>query len=540
MTAGLVAAFSIYKAVSDRKDTGDADSGATGKVVEYADSKRPEDQYEGTALAREDLLEALREEAISYASCHGLVMRTGTGAVTFTHAPCTLLPARLPRAAFESAVRASGLFSTLVDRIARDAKYLEETLRDAARADSFTRKLLGILRESEAQGDAKQNVTLGIFRSDYMLQRADGGRFATARFLQVENNTIAASFGCLSTKVAKMHRFLLERFAKQPEIKRAFGTSGSGERRELPPNNAMDNLAAALSAAVDAYRATRGEDLPVDSDVVVLMLVQPGEANSADQRMIEYALWSRFGVRMLRCTLGEVAVAAATGAAGREGDILRIKGYEVGLVYFRAGYTPRDFAGEKEWGAYRHIELSRAVKCPCIGYHLAGTKKVQQRLAQPDQVEKFLDAKEAKILRSFFADQHALEGDSEAVQRAVRLGVEQPDKFVLKPQREGGGNNLWGPEIRDALQKMTPKERGAFILMRRIEQEPFDAAVMRDGQVTVGACEKEVGVYAAFIGGSKKPYSKPVGHLMRTKLVGTLEGGVASGYAVLDSPMLVG
>ena len=29
------------------------------------------------------------------------------------------------------------------------------------------------------------------------------------------------------------------------------------------------------------------------------------------------------------------------------------------------------------------------------------------------------------------------------------------------------------------------------------------------------------------------------GHLLRTKAEGTLEGGVAAGYAVLDSPLLV-
>ena len=42
----------------------------------------------------------------------------------------------------------------------------------------------------------------------------------------------------------------------------------------------------------------------------------------------------------------------------------------------------------------------------------------------------------------------------------------QPDDFVLKPQREGGGNNLYG----EALQRRIadPKGLAAYILMQRI------------------------------------------------------------------------
>ena len=39
------------------------------------------------------------------------------------------------------------------------------------------------------------------------------------------------------------------------------------------------------------------------------------------------------------------------------------------------------------------MERSRAIKSPSIHYHLAGTKKVQQELAKPGQVERFLGDK---------------------------------------------------------------------------------------------------------------------------------------------------
>jgi hypothetical protein len=41
-----------------------------------------------------------------------------------------------------------------------------------------------------------------------------------------------------------------------------------------------------------------------------------------------------------------------------------------------------------------------------------------------------------------------------------------------------------------------------------------------------------------FSDGKKVVWNEPCGHLLRTKKVGTNEGGVATGYSVLDSPFL--
>lgn len=51
-------------------------------------------------------------------------------------------------------------------------------------------------------------------------------------------------------------------------------------------------------------------------------------------------------------------------------------GMEVAVVYFRSGYDPRFYNGEADWGTRLLIERSRAIKCPSINFHLAGTKKV--------------------------------------------------------------------------------------------------------------------------------------------------------------------
>ena len=56
------------------------------------------------------------------------------------------------------------------------------------------------------------------------------------------------------------------------------------------------------------------------------------------------------------------------------------------------------------------IERSRAIKSPSIGYHLAGTKKVQQVLAQPGVMEDLLgDKDKAAALRDSFTGLYSLD-----------------------------------------------------------------------------------------------------------------------------------
>ncbi len=100
-----------------------------------------------------------------------------------------------------------------------------------------------------------------------------------------------------------------------------------------------------------------------------------------------------------------------------------------------------------------------------------GTKKVQQDLARPGVLERFVPAPEdAALLRDSFAGLWSLDaadlapnssssgsGSSGAggaaagggggpltPPQAVADAIARPAGYVLKPQREGGGNNLYG------------------------------------------------------------------------------------------------
>ena len=129
----------------------------------------------------------------------------------------------------------------------------------------------------------------------------------------------------------------------------------------------------------------------------------------------------------------------------------------------------------------------------------------------------------------------------------MRAALAEPDKYVLKPQREGGGNNLYGDDLKRALETLSPQDRAAFILMDRINPPMKTATLVRDGEPVVGDCVCELGVYGTILarpadggGAPVELHNEVVGHLLRQKLLGVDEGGVAAGFAVLSSPALVG
>ncbi|XP_078446757.1 glutathione synthetase, chloroplastic-like isoform X2 [Wolffia australiana] len=210
-------------------------------------------------------------------------------------------------------------------------------------------------------------------------------------------------------------------------------------------------------------------------------------------------------------------------------------GRTVGVVYFRAGYSPDDYPTESEWRARLTMEQSSAIKCPSISYHLVGTKKIQQELAKPNVLERFLDNKDdMKKLRHCFAGLWSLD-DSEILKQAT----EKPELFVLKPQREGGGNNIYGEDVRETLfklQKEGNKGLDAFILMQRIFPASTPTHLVRDGVCRRDYTISELGIYGAYLRNKDRIIiNEQSGYLMRTKASSSNEGGVAAGYAVLDS-----
>merc|ERR1719150_414280 len=142
------------------------------------------------------------------------------------------------------------------------------------------------------------------------------------------------------------------------------------------------------------------------------------------------------------------------------------------------------------------------------------------------------------IFTGIFSLDHNDEGN-----RAYQDAMNNPSRYVVKPQREGGGNNIYGDDIIPFLEKIKDSnERNAYILMEKITTPITKNYMVRPGydKPQFVNVVSELGIFGYIIGDSKKIITnKYVGHMLRTKLSHVNEGGVAAGLGALDSVFLV-
>ena len=511
-------------------------------------------------------VEDLGAQATAYASANGIQVEKkfpdDKSRSYFECAPMSLLPNAYPRQAFEQAQSLAPYFNQLVDKVSRDAEFLQKTLGGGvSRADPYTGKLLQLYNDiyvSPKEGIpnfAKEADFLGIHRSDYMLHLGKDSKY---HIKQVELNTIASSFGGLSTNVAALHRYLTSKFENDVKAmllankEKVVGKNTHDEKDGVPANPALDNIPKAMSVAHKQYEKRFSSD---PKKTVILFVVQEGESNTVDQRLLDFRLWEHHKIPVVRMSLtranNEIELDSSTGAL-----TITATGQEVSLVYYRAGYAPADYPDGYdgvEWQARAKLERSRATKSPSLGYHLAGTKKVQQELARPGTLERFFsDKKIVDGLTEAFADLYSLGEDcteeDKAAVKDVLSGAQ--GKYVLKPQREGGGYNFYSDKMAAKLREnveetdsgiiLGPK-LGEYILMERLFPPEQKAILLRSGKVEgSGDTISELGCFGTIVAArdGEVVHNEYAGFLLRTKFSNVDEGGVASGFATLSSPYL--
>ena len=169
---------------------------------------------------------------------------------------------------------------------------------------------------------------------------------------------------------------------------------------------------------------------------------------------------------MIRASLDEI---------GERGDVrnghLVFDGDIIAITYFRAGYRPDDLNSQMARQGRQLISRSTTISVPDLATHLAGTKKIQQVLTSPQVLRMFLDEADAALVEQSFARIYALEDSIEWEGQSIsarQAAIAAPAQFVLKPQREGGGFNLYGEDMRQRLETMGEQDRHAYILMERL------------------------------------------------------------------------
>jgi hypothetical protein len=113
-----------------------------------------------------------------------------------------------------------------------------------------------------------------------------------------------------------------------------------------------------------------------------------------------------------------------------------------------------------------------------------------------------------------------------------------PGGYVVKPMKEGGGNNYFGDDMIKILTDDSIIK--SSIIMEKIASPEFKAFILKDDKVTEETCVSEIGIYGIILSNETSVLiNKSAGFLLRTKNISSEEGGVMSGFSAIDVPYLV-
>lgn len=192
------------------------------------------------------------------------------------------------------------------------------------------------------------------------------------------------------------------------------------------------------------------------------------------------------------------------------------------------------------------------IKLPSIDYQLTTFKKFQQALSDNALLQRctrddVISQKVAPLFEGIWSlEDFGTEG-AEA-NKAYEKALLESHKYVLKPQREGGGNNFFDDELKQQLLSIESQpEVKSFLIMEKIHPPISPSYCIRDGQLKHFDCVCELGLFSSLItkfepGQANENtvlHEEVLGTLFRTKGISFNEGGISSGAAVLDYPLLV-
>ncbi|KAF7718851.1 Glutathione synthetase [Penicillium ucsense] len=446
-------------------------------------------------------------------------------------------PTAVPRSRFDQAIKLQTVFNRLYCAVAEDDQWLYNVIRDIIPTDSLAKALWSV-HEAVKKDGYVQSISLGLFRSDYMLhldhdkemESDDEDELSDASLKQVEMNTFSASGGSHADKVQVMHHYLARTGM--------YETSGVAfDSTSLATNRNIKSIGSSLALAHETYGHARSKGVKATA---VLMIVQPNNFNIADERPIEYELWDRqvpvptyrleFGADVLQYT-----------SLGQDRELLfqppwLESGLEISVVYMRAGYEAHEYddVGIK---ARIQLEQSTAIKCPSVLSHITTFKKVQQALSAPGTLEAFLPGHEGLHARKLACD------------------LVQSMNYILKPSLEGGGHNVYGSDIPPYLSLTPEAQWSSYILMERIHPPLQSNLLMGPAVLDSGETVSELGIFGCCLWQSAKTADAQAseesdhriqmlsnevgGWTFKTKFADIDEMSVVKGFGHFDTPLLV-
>ncbi len=470
---------------------------------------------------------AIIDDAVAQALQLDLCFLDGPGKTR--HVPFSFTPCPIPAAVLAQLESTAPLLGRLTQALAEDAQLLQDVHAPLACADPFFAEMLSTHRALHSQPGQVLRVPLLVQRSDFMVDANVGPRL-------VECNSIAAGMAPFGERMGSLHEYLQRRW---PREYARLHTVAPGA---LHPNPATANMARAIANAAQSIATELGDQGPLN----FLMVVQDDEDNVFDQRLLENQLRS-LGLRTHRRTFRQLHQQLSSGP----NQSLQLEGCgTLHVVYLRAGYQFQDYIAtdldtrrccDALLATRMFMERQRVALNATIAQQLATSKRMQLQLAGDDGslLQRLgFDHAERGALQSILAPMRSVTGDS-----ATRLRDDGDlSEWVLKNQGEGGGHCLFDLDILHRLDTLRESDYAAWTLMQRLHPagRDKDTLLVRDGRArVVQRLVSEIGLFSAHLGSAALPTDdlRPghIGYLVRSKPPLVTEGGVHSGFGVLDS-----
>ena len=421
----------------------------------------------------------------------GLLLRSRTEGTEIKSEPIpfTTNTIQIQSSTFDAVVDRSKIFCSLIAQISVRGQHIRACVASTVAHDTFMRDLLLCM------SDRTGKVDLLITRSDFLMDDAHQEAW------HIETNTIAASFGCISTRLCDLVGGL------------------------ALPNDACELLISSLAEAHRAYLYTYGDNA-LESDAMVVILTHgEDERNAVDISILQTGLTNID----IPCFLLPLRASFTLDDENR----LMYKGREISVCYFRTGYSPNQY-DSLAWECRRTMEKSNAIQCPSIAGQLAGSKKIQQLLSSPSSLSTFLSASQIERVSPSLVPMWPYTAET-------KLMVKQaPREYILKPSREGGGNNIFAEDI------LNVEPTDAHVLMRRVFPTPFlNTLVSAHGANVDIPTLLELGVFASvlvqsdYVPSFEDANVRAGGYLARSKAESCDEGGVMAGASYIGCISLI-
>ena len=452
------------------------------------------------------------------------------------HVPISLYPSPIPRGLFDKIFFYQIVINKLLYKLSNDQAYLEEILTPIASKDNFVQKLLEISKKS-INFEKKQKIRLGIFRNDYLLDKAQDFIFLK------DCKTSSVGFNSYTNNLLCFYNYFDQKY---PDLFAKYKNKEKENTKEIPQDKG-DTIEKFSHSIVESLKLA----FPETKEYLIVFVINKDEQAKYDFELenlikgLKDEKDDKIKIKSVKLSLGEISKKITKDG---EGNLL-LDGNKVSMVYFNTGDKEEDYPDEDSWNGRELVELSTAIKVPDVNILLTSLRIFQYYLTKPGIIMHYYDNALIinDILRFFGGIYYAPDLEKEKQTELFNKIQAESNKFILKPFH-GNKNILTGEKLKGVVPagEGGPSEELKNGIILEVSTPPeHEALIIRDEKTSIENVISEYSIYGIILSNDNNlATNKSVGYLVRTRNKDNINDyesvlGDEKGIIVLDLPCLV-